>query len=207
MGFYARRIMPRLIEAGMKNKVMTRHRPEMPALARGTVLEVGMGSGLNLPHYAPAVSRLIGLEPSDLLRAEAARVARSPTRATTFPVEFLAAGAESIPLDSGSVDTVLSTWTLCSIPDLSSALREMRRVLKPDGRLLFFEHGRSPEARISKWQDRLAPVFRGLAGCNLNRRIDAEIEAAGFHLVEIERRYLDGPRLLTWHFMGQASPD
>lgn len=207
MGFYARRIMPRLIEAGMKNKVMTRHRPQMPALARGTVLEVGMGSGLNLPYYTPAVSRLIGLEPSDLLRTEAQAAAEATAGARGFPVELLAAGAEDIPLDSGSVDTVLSTWTLCSIPELSAALHEMRRVLKPGGRLLFFEHGRAPDAGISRWQDRLAPVFRGLAGCNLNRQIDVEIEAAGFHLVEIERRYLDGPRVLTWHFMGQASVD
>lgn len=203
MGFYARRIMPRVIAAGMKNKVMTQYRPQMPALAGGTVLEVGMGSGLNLPYYTSAVTRLIGLEPSDILRAEA----ESATGSARFPVELLAAGAENIPLDSGSVDTVLSTWTLCSIPDLPAALREMRRVLRPGGRLLFFEHGRAPDAAVSKWQDRLAPVFRGLAGCNLNRQIDVEIEAAGFRMVTLDRRYLDGPRVLCWHFVGQAAPD
>jgi SAM-dependent methyltransferase len=202
LSFYADRIMPRLIVAGMKNKAMAVHRPRIPALAAGQVLEIGIGSGLNLPHYGPAVTRLFGLEPSAVLRQEAARAAGS----APFPVEMLAAGAEAIPLASGSVDTVVSTWTMCSIPQLECALSEMRRVLRPSGRLLFFEHGRSPDASVSQWQDRLAPVLRALAGCNPDRQIDMHITDAGFRIVDIQRSYLDGPRFLAWHFVGQAVP-
>jgi len=200
MSFYSDRVMPRLISAGMRNKAMTRYRPRIPALATGRVLEVGIGSGLNLPYYTRNVTHLFGLEPSALLRQEAAQAARE----APFPVELLAAGAESIPLETGSVDSVVSTWTLCSIPELEVALTEIRRVLRPDGRLLFFEHGRAPDAAVSRWQDRLAPVFRGLAGCNPNRQIDSSITAAGFRLAEIERSYLEGPRFIAWHFIGQA---
>lgn len=192
--------MPRIIAAGMRNKAMDRYRRRTPALASGRVLEVGIGSGLNLPYYGRDVTHVFGLEPSDFLRQQAAEAAQS----APFPVELLAAGAESIPLDTGSVDAVVSTWTLCSIPDLEAALGEMRRVLRPGGRLLFFEHGRAPDPAVSRWQDRLAPLFRGLAGCNPNRQIDASIAAAGFRLVDIERSYLDGPRFIAWHFVGQA---
>lgn len=200
MNFYADRIMPRIIAAGMQNKAINRYRPRIPSLATGCVLEVGIGSGLNLPYYSREVTRVLGLEPSALLRQQAAEAARS----APFPVELLAAGAESIPLDNGSVDTVVSTWTLCSIPDLPAALGEIRRVLRPGGQLLFFEHGRAPDPAVSRWQDRLAPLFRGLAGCNPNRQIDSSIADAGFRLVDIERAYLDGPRFISWHFIGQA---
>jgi len=200
MSFYADRIMPRMIAAGMQNKAMRRYRHRIPPLAKGRVLEIGIGSGLNLPYYSREVTRVFGLEPSEFLRNQAAEAGRS----APFPVELLSAGAESIPLDSGSVDTVVSTWTLCSIPDLDAALGEIRRVLRPDGRLLFFEHGRAPDAAVSRWQDRLAPLFRGLAGCNPNRQIDASITSAGFRLTDIERAYLDGPRFIAWHFVGQA---
>lgn len=200
MSFYGDRIMPRIIAAGMQNKAMNRYRPRIPPLATGRVLEVGIGSGLNLPYYGREVTRVFGLEPSAYLREQAAEAARS----APFPVELLAAGAESIPLDSGSVDTVVSTWTLCSIPDLDAALAEIRRVLRPGGRLLFFEHGRAPDPAVSRWQDRLAPLFRGLAGCNPNRQIDTSIADAGFRLADIERTYLDGPRFISWHFIGQA---
>ena len=204
MGFYANRILPRMISAGMKNKAMAKHRPRIPALAHGRVLEVGMGSGLNIPWYDHKVTHLFGLEPSAVLQAEAAELAASSS--TPFPVEFLAAGAESIPLERASMDCVVSTWTLCSIPDLERALAEIRRVLKPDGQLLFLEHGRAPDAAVARWQDRLAPVFRGLAGCNPNRQIDASIEAVGFRFIDIERSYFDGPRFISWHFSGSALP-
>ncbi|MEQ1801602.1 MAG: class I SAM-dependent methyltransferase [Gammaproteobacteria bacterium] len=200
MSFYADRIMPRLIAAGMQNKAMNRYRPRIPPLATGRVLEVGIGSGLNLPYYTREVTRIFGLEPSRLLREQAEAAASS----APCPVELLSAGAESIPLESGSVDTVVSTWTLCSIPDLGAALAEMRRVLRPGGKLLFLEHGRAPDPAVSRWQDRLAPVFRGLAGCNPNRQIDTSIMEAGFRMLEIERAYLDGPRFISWHFIGQA---
>ena len=202
MSLYADQIMPRLIAAGMQNKAMTRYRPRIPALASGRVLEIGIGSGLNLPHYTGGVTHLLGLEPSALLRERAAAVAES----APFPVELLAAGAEHIPLDTASVDCVVSTWTLCSIPELHAALGEIRRVLRPTGRLLFLEHGRAPDPSVARWQDRLAPLLRGLAGCSPNRQIDAEIQGAGFRLAEIERGYFEGPRFISWHFVGQAVP-
>lgn len=205
MGLYTDRILPRLISAGMKNKAMTRHRPRIPVLASGRVLEVGMGPGLNIPYYDQKVTHLFGLEPSELLQTKAAELAAATD--SPFPVEFLTAGAESIPLERASMDCVVSTWTLCSIPDLDQALAEIRRVLKPDGQLLFLEHGRAPDASVARWQDRLAPVFRGLAGCNPNRQIDASIEAAGFRFMDIERGYFDGPRFISWHFVGRATPD
>lgn len=205
MGFYTDRILPRIISAGMKNKAMTKHRPRIPVLASGRVLEVGMGSGLNIPYYDSKVTHLFGLEPSEMLQAEAAE--RAATAGAPFPVDFLAAGAENIPLERASMDCVVSTWTLCSIPELDRALAEIRRVLKPDGQLLFLEHGRAPDAAVARWQDRLAPVFRGLAGCNPNRQIDASIESAGFRFAEIERTYFDGPRFISWHFIGKATPD
>jgi ubiquinone/menaquinone biosynthesis C-methylase UbiE len=201
VGFYAERIMPRLISAGMKNRSMAEHRPRIPALARGQVLEVGLGSGLNIPYYTGAVERLFGLEPSGQLRLEAAVLADR----ASFPVEMLAAGAEQIPLPDASMDCVVTTWTLCSIPQLDRALLEVRRVLKPGGELLFMEHGRAPDAGVSRWQDRLAPLLRGLAGCNPNRQIDASIAAAGFRFLEIDRAYFEGPRFLSYHFLGRAT--
>lgn len=201
MGFYERNILPRIISAGMKNPAMAKHRPRIPPLARGRVLEVGLGSGLNIPYYS-GVERLFGLEPSERLRNEAAPVADQ----APFPVELIAAGAESIPLEASSIDTVVSTWTLCSIPELERALAEIRRVLRPDGRLLFLEHGRAPDPGVAKWQDRLAPVFRNLAGCNPNLQMDELITASGFRFVEIERRYFDGPRFISWHYTGSATP-
>lgn len=202
MSFYEDRVLPRLISAGMKNKAMAKHRPRIPALARGRVLEIGMGSGLNIPYYGPDVDHLFGLEPSAVLRAEAA----DQLAAARFPVDVLDGVAERIPLEDKTVDCVVSTWTLCSIPGLDQSLLEIRRVLKDGGQLLFFEHGRAPDPGVARLQDFLAPVFRGLVGCNPNRRIDTAIEAAGFRFDTIERAYLDGPRFIAWHFIGQATP-
>lgn len=201
MGFYTRRILPKLIAGGMRNPVMAAERPGLIGDASGDVLELGLGSGLNLPHYASdRVRHLYGLEPSDALRQEAA----VPAAAVAFRVELLAAGAERIPLPDASIDTVVTTWTLCSIPDLPAALAETRRVLRSGGRLLFLEHGRAPDPGVARWQDRLAPLFRVSAGCNLNRSIDTDLAAAGFRFRWIERRYLQGPRFLSFHFRGEA---
>ncbi len=202
MGFYANRIMPRLISAGMRNKAMAKHRSRVPALARGRVLEIGIGPGLNIPYYGTDVTHLFGLEPSKTLVEEAAVLAaRAP-----FPVDLLAAGAEAIPLERHSVDTIVTTWTLCSVPALGQAFDEMRRVLRPGGQLLFLEHGRAPDASVARWQDRLSPLFRGLAGCRPNLAIDRLIEQGGFDIVDIETRYFDGPRFIAWHYIGKASP-
>lgn len=202
MGFYRDNILPRIISAGMKNPAMTKHRPAVPALARGRVLELGIGSGLNIPHYTGPIERLYGLEPSWRLLDEAARIAGD----APFPVELLQSGAEAIPLPDASVDTVVSTWTLCSIPQLGDALTEVRRVLAPGGRMLFLEHGRSPEPAVARWQDRLAPVFRGMAGCNPNLAMDEIIRDAGFRFESLDMRYFDGPRFISWHYTGTAVP-
>jgi len=202
VSFYQSRVLPWLIERGMRNSLMAKHRPRIPPLASGDVLELGIGTGLNLPYYTREVRRLFGVEPSDALRAAAAEIADS----MPYPVTLLACGAEEIPLATASIDTVVSTWTLCSIPGVERALRETRRVLKPGGRLIFMEHGRAPDAAVARLQDRLAPAFRLLAGCNPNRAIDRLISDAGFSFAEIERRYLEGPRFITYHYVGEARP-
>ena len=202
MSFYQRRVLPWLIDRGMRNKVMTRYRPRIPPQAEGRVLEVGVGAGRNFPYYTGRVRHLFGLEPADALRQSAAKVAD----AMPFPVTLIASGAENIPLESGTLDTVVSTWTLCSIPKVELALREMRRVLKPGGRLLFMEHGQAPDADVARLQNRLAPALRLLAGCNPNRPIDRLIVEAGFRFAEIEKCYLDGPRFIAYHYVGEARP-
>jgi SAM-dependent methyltransferase len=187
----------------MGNRVMAAQRPGVIGDARGVVLELGLGSGLNLPHYRPdRVERVFGLEPSELLRERAASLAAG----APVPVELLAAGAESVPLPTASVDTVVSTWTLCSIPDLKAALAEVRRVLKPGGALLFLEHGRAPDADVARWQDRLKPVFICLAGCRPNLAIDADLTSAGFRVQRLDMAYLEGPRFLSFHYRGEATP-
>jgi ubiquinone/menaquinone biosynthesis C-methylase UbiE len=202
MGFYERQILPRLIDRGMRNKVMTTHRPRIPPLARGRVLELGMGSGLNIPYYTRQVEHLFGLEPSDrLLETAAERAEQAP-----FPVTFIGSGAENIPLQTHSLDTVISTWTLCSIPRLEAALQEVRRVLNPAGRLIFMEHGLAPEPEVARLQQRLLPIFRILAGCVLNREIDRLIRGSGFRFAAIEKTYLEGPRFLSYHYIGEAQP-
>ena len=202
MGFYERNILPYLISRGMQNKAISKYRPIIPPQAEKRVLEIGMGSGLNIPYYTESVEHLFGLEPSEKLLQEAVIYAAD----APFPVDLLEASAEDIPLENDSVDTVVSTWSLCSIPDVENALLEMRRVLKPQGRLLLIEHGRAPDTGVAKWQDRLAPVFRGLAGCNPNRPIDHLLEDAGFDCSDIEQNYMDGPRFISYHYIGQASP-
>lgn len=202
MGLWSDRVLPRIIDRGMRNAFMDDHRYRAAPLARGRVLELGAGSGLNIPHYGPEVSHLFALEPSAYLRDQAGELAA----AARFQVDMIDASAESIPLDTAAVDTVVSSWTMCSIPDLEVSLQEARRVLKPGGQLIFIEHGRAPEPSVSRWQDRLAPLTARLLGCSLNRPIDEVIGAAGFHMINLETGYFDGPRLLSFHFVGQAEP-
>lgn len=202
MGLYDRRLLPWLIDRGMRNPAMAKYRPRIPPLATGRVLELGAGAGLNFPFYGREVTHLFGLEPADWLRRRAAAAAaRAP-----FPVTLLGSGAEVIPLASASVDTVVSTWTLCSIPGVEAALAEVRRVLRPGGRLLFLEHGRAPDADVARLQDRLTPALRGLAGCSPNRPIDRLIGDAGFRFGLIERTYFEGPRFIAYHYTGSATP-
>lgn len=203
MGFYETHILPHVLHLGMRGKVATRERKTFVPLAEGTVLEIGMGSGLNLPHYGAQVDRVIGLEPSLGLRAKAAKQMSK----AAFPVEFIGLDAQVIPLDAKAVDTVVSTWTLCTIPDAAKALTEIRRVLKPDGRLIFVEHGRSPDSRVLKWQSRMNGLQNRVAGgCNLNRPIDVMIRASGFNIAELEVGYLKGPKPWSYHYKGVARP-
>jgi ubiquinone/menaquinone biosynthesis C-methylase UbiE len=198
---YEKYLLPWLIHVSMRSKMAMAERRRFIPLASGTVLEVGVGSGLNLPFYGPAVQRLYALDPS----RELWKMARKRVRKVAFPVEFLAASAERIPLEDVSADTAVSTWTLCTIPDPLQALSEVRRVLKPKGRLIFVEHGRAPDPSVVAWQNRLTPVWKRFAGgCHLNRQIDALIADAGFDITQIERGYRRGPTLMTYLYKGLA---
>jgi ubiquinone/menaquinone biosynthesis C-methylase UbiE len=202
MSFYAKFVLPRIIDVAMRNPETARLRAEWIPKARGQVLEVGIGSGLNLPFYSPEVECVYGVDPS----VELGRLARTRAAASATKVEFLLQSAEQpLPLASASMDTVVLTWTLCSIPNASSALQEMKRVLKPAGRLMFLEHGRAPDPGVVLWQDRLTPFWRPIAGgCHLNRKIDELITEAGFQITELTTVYLSGPRPMTYTYQGFA---
>jgi len=203
MSFYDRRVLPWLIELCMRNKEARRYRERMIPLATGRVLEVGVGSGLNLPFYGAEVRHLYALEPSPELRKMAGR----RTKGTRFTVEFLDRSAEAIPLERASVDTVVTTWTLCSIPDAVRALQEMKRVLKPGGVLLFVEHGLAPDPGVRVWQRRLNPLWNHIGGgCNLDRKIDEVIARSGFQLTDLEMGYAKGPKPMSYIYCGRAVP-
>lgn len=198
---YDRHILPHLIDVAMRASMATREREQLIPLARGRVLEIGAGSGLNIAHYTSDVTTLLALEPNEKLRRKAAPKAA----AAPFEVEFIALNGEDLALDENSIDTIVTTWTLCSIADPGKALQAMRRVLKADGQLLFVEHGRAPDVRLARWQDRLNPAWSCIGGgCNLNRRPDTLIREAGFVLESLEEGYLEGPKLLTYHYKGVA---
>jgi ubiquinone/menaquinone biosynthesis C-methylase UbiE len=203
MGFYAQWIVSALIDLSMRNKRLRPYRARVASAAEGRVLDVGIGSGLNLPFYAPRARDIFGLDPSARLLARAQEAARG----AQIPVHLLEGSAERIPLADRSMDTLVMTWTGCSIPDIGTALREMRRVLKNGGRLLFVEHGRAPEAGVARWQDRLDPLWRRCAGgCHLNRRIDALLSDAGFRIDRLQTGYIPGPKIMTFLYEGSATP-
>lgn len=203
MSFYQRQILPRLLHRSMRQEVLVPFRRRVISAAEGRVLEVGIGSGLNLPFYRATVDAVIGLDPSpELLRMAHARVATA-----SVPIELLEGSAETIPLEAGSIDTAVITWTLCSITDARHALTELRRVLKPSGVLLFVEHGRAPEPSVARWQDRLDPLWwRVNGGCHLNRKIDDLISNNGFHIDALANARLPGPRTHTFLYEGRARP-
>jgi ubiquinone/menaquinone biosynthesis C-methylase UbiE len=170
--------------------------------AEGEILEVGFGSGLNVPFYDPSkVKKIWALEPSEGMR----RKAQTTVDEAAMNIEFIDLPGEQIPLDDNSVDTVLVTYTLCTIPDTKGALEGMRRVLKPGGRLLFCEHGKAPDENVQRWQSRLNPAWSRFAGgCNMNRDIPALINEGGFDIKVDERMYIPGAKILCYNYWGSA---
>jgi ubiquinone/menaquinone biosynthesis C-methylase UbiE len=203
MGFYKEQIHPLVINLSMRQQNLAAYRSRVIPAADGRVLEIGIGSGLNLPFYSPSIEGLIGLDPSPKLLS----MTRQNVRLSLRSVELVEGSAEAIPLEDSSIDTVVTTWTLCSIPDAGRALGEMRRVLRPTGRLLIVEHGRAPDPNVVWWQDHLTPVWKRMGGgCHLNRAIKMLIEGAGFQFERFETGYMRGPKPLTFMYEGSARP-
>lgn len=203
MNFYQRHIEPALVSLACAAKPIARQRRKIVPRAHGVVLEIGFGSGLNLPFYdAARVEKLYALEPSEGMRRRAARrLADTPLK-----VELLDLPGERIPLDAASVDSALITYTLCTIPDVAAALAEIRRVLRPGGEMYFCEHGRAPDPGVARWQDRLNGVWGAIGGgCNLNRDIPGLLRHNGFHLASLEEMYLPGtPKFAGYNYWGTA---
>jgi len=204
VGWYDSKILPQLTNLACSTRPLQKQRDKVVPLASGDVLEVGFGSGLNLPHYDRAnVGKLWGLEPS----AEMWQLAEKQITRSGIDVQRIETTGEEIPLAANSVDTVLVTYTLCTIVDVVAALEGMRRVLKPDGQLLFCEHGKAPDENVQRWQERLNPAWKKLAGgCNMNRDIPALLVAAGFTIVDDNRMYIPGLKALNYSYWGRARP-
>jgi len=203
MGFYSDVLLPRICHLSMRNRRLLPYRKRATGLAEGRVLEIGVGSGLNLPLYGASVREILALEPDAQLIAMAQRL----TGSAAMPVTFMEASAEAIPIEDDSVDTVITTWTLCTIPQAVTALLEIRRVLRPSGRLVFVEHGLAPDQGVRWWQDRLTPAWRCISGgCHLNRPIRNLIEDGGFRVERLETGYMPGPKPFAFMYDGTALP-
>jgi ubiquinone/menaquinone biosynthesis C-methylase UbiE len=204
LGFYEDRILPHLVNLTMRNRRLMPYRERVISAAEGRVLEIGIGSGLNLPLYSPRVREILGLEPAPRLLA----MSRHAASRLSLAVTFIEGSAETIPLDDRSIDTVVTTWTLCTIPAVIQALHEMRRVLRPDGQLLFVEHGLAPDDNVRKWQDWLTPAWKRIGGgCHLNRPIGTMVEDAGFGITQLETGYMKGPKPMAFLYEGRAKPN
>lgn len=204
MGLYERYLLPKVIDLACGGKPIMRQRGKVVPHARGRVLEVGMGSGLNLPYYDHSKVEFVwGLEPSQGMRQQAeSRLAASP-----LEVRWLGLKGEEIPLEDNSVDTVVLTYTLCTIPDYQLAMEQMRRVLKRSGQLLFCEHGKAPDAAVRRWQNRLNPIWNVIGGgCNLNRDIPGILRQSGFQISTVDTMYLPKtPRFAGFQYWGHAN--
>ena len=206
MSLYGKYILPKLLNSCCSNPPMVYQRKKVVPLAEGDVLEVGIGSGLNLPFYDKSkINKLWGLDPSEELNKMAAEVAKEEE----MEVDFIISGAEEIPLPDNKVDTVILTYTMCTIPDVDLANEEIKRVLKPEGKLIFCEHGIAPDENIYKWQKWINPIWKRIAGgCNLHRNIPEIIERSGFDIEEIDTMYLPStPKFAGFNYWGFAKPN
>lgn len=204
MGFYDKFLLPRVVHFVCGQNPAMKQRAKVVPLARGKVLEIGIGSGLNIPYYDPArVSHLWGVDPS----REMWGLAEKNAKTHDIDAEFIESCAEHLPLDDNSADTVVMTYTLCTIPHVNSALDEVRRVLKPGGELLFCEHGEAPDENVRRWQQRMNPVWKRVGGgCNLNRPISQMLEASGFKSKDLQTMYIPGWKPACFNYWGSARP-
>ena len=204
MGFYDKYILPTFLNCACGTKPMQYQRKKIVPFAKGDVLEIGIGSGLNLPFYdLDQINKIWGLDPSEELNSMAEKVARD----IDIDVDLIIGGAEEIPLPSNSMDTILITYTLCTIQDLGSSLKEIRRVMKDDAVMLFCEHGIAPDANVIKWQNRVNPLWGKLfGGCNINRNIPEIIQSSGFTLNSLDQMYLPStPKIVGYNYWGKAT--
>jgi len=201
MNWYDRHVLPWLIDTACGLPMVQAQRRLLVPQARGRVLEIGMGTGRNLPFYDRSkLTQLVGVDPALQMH----RLAQRRSAKAGIHVDLVGLSAERLPLPDAHFDTVVCTYTLCSIPDPLAALHEVRRVLKPDGQFLFCEHGRAPDAALARWQDRLQPCWMPLAGgCHLDRDVPALLRDAGLN-AQVDQGYLSGPRVLTYHYWGHA---
>jgi ubiquinone/menaquinone biosynthesis C-methylase UbiE len=201
VGIYADHVLPRIVNRTMDRRDLAPIRRRVAGGLSGEVLEVGFGSGLNVPHYPRSVTRVRAVDPATLGR----RLAAKRLTAGRVPVDFVGLDGGNLPLESGSVDHVLMTWTLCTVPDAGRTLAEVGRVLRPGGALHFVEHGRSPDPAVARWQNRLNPVQGRIAGgCRLDRAIGDLLAASCLELSELETYYIAGPRVMGYTFEGAA---
>lgn len=203
MGFYSRHILPFCLDQTCGIGPIEKQRAKVIPQARGHVVEIGIGSGHNLPFYnSQQVTSVIGVEPDEFIW----RRSQSRREACLFPVTRLGLSGESIPLESNSADTVVVTYSLCTIPDPVRALCEMGRILKPGGQILFCEHGRAPDPGVHKWQNRIDPIWKKIAGgCHSGRNIPALITEAGLSIKEMDQMYIPGPKVLSYNYWGVAA--
>jgi ubiquinone/menaquinone biosynthesis C-methylase UbiE len=202
MGWYERQVVPRIVDLSLRSADFTRIRAKVAGDLDGEVLEIGFGSGLNVPHYPATLTKVVAIDPATAGR----KLAASRIAQCAVPIEFAGLDAGDLPADDGSVDHVLSTWTLCTVPDPARALAEIRRVLRPGGSLHFAEHGLAPDERVARFQRRFTPVQRRLfAGCHLDRPVDTLITAAGFRLTRLDTYYMPGSRAVGYTYEGVAT--
>ena len=201
---YERHVLPKVLDACCSTKPVNYQRNKIVPYAKGKILEIGIGSGINIPFYDKAnVEKIYGLDPSEELN----NIAQKKAINNNLEIDFLLNGAEEIPLPSNSMDTILITYTLCTIQDLESSLKEIKRVMKDDGVMLFCEHGIAPDAKVIKWQNRVNPLWGKLfGGCNINRNIPEIIQSSGFTLNSLDQMYLPStPKIVGYNYWGKAT--